>query len=466
MTSIRLRLFAILLAATGVVWLSAFVWIQQSTRAEVERVLDARLAEAGQMVSSLISDQRIDLASAASAVVAAPPSTLTQGYSHRLSCQIWSLDGQLVGQSSSAPVDKLTQTDSGFSTDIVDGEVWRVYSVVNEQLGVRVMVGDSQTVRDRLVRDVTTGLVVPAVLILPFLAALIWLSLRGGLLPLERLAKGLTRRKASDLAPMPVVGLPDEIRPVAQALNGLFDRVTAAREREQAFTAFAAHELKTPLAGINTHAQIALIAQDDATRRRALDRIQQGVAQTDRLVRQLLTMAQVDSTDIIDNVLIDVDATVRRVVEDLAGLASLHGVAVAVQFGTQAFLNSDDVLLSLALRNLLENAIVASPRDSVVEIRIDRTGTELRLCILDRGPGIADADRQRIMNRFVRGRDAAHGGSGLGLAIVKAAIEHLGGELSFWARDGGGEVFCITISDHSSRVPRSELEVSKAGLKD
>ncbi len=447
MTSIRLRLFAILLAATGVVWLSAFVWIQQSTRAEVERVLDARLAEAGQMVSSLISDQRIDLASAASAVVAAPPSALTQGYSHRLSCQIWSLDGHLVGQSSSAPADRLTQADSGFSTDIVDGEIWRVYSVVNEQLGVRVMVGDSQTVRDRLVRDVTTGLLVPAVLILPFLAALIWLSLRGGLMPLERLTKSLTRRNASDLAPMPVAGLPDEIRPVAQALNGLFDRVTAARDREQAFTAFAAHELKTPLAGINTHAQIALIAQDDATRRRALDRIQQGVAHTDRLVRQLLTMAQVDSTDIIETVPIDVEATVRSVVEDLAGLASTHGVTIEVQSVAQTFLNSDDVLLSLALRNILENAIVASPKDSVVNIRIDKAGTAVRIDTLDRGPGISAADRGRILDRFYRGRAAAHGGSGLGLAIVKAAVERLGGNLSFLPRSGGGEVFCITIPD-------------------
>lgn len=449
MTSIRLRLFAILLAATGTVWLSAFVWTQQSTRAEVEQVLDARLAEAGQMVSSLISDQRIDLASAASAVVAAPPSALAQGYSHRLSCQIWSLDGHLVGQSSSAPADRLTQADSGFSTDIVDGEVWRVYSVVNEQLGVRVMVGDSQTVRDRLVRDVTTGLLVPAVLILPFLAALIWLSLRGGLMPLERLTKSLTRRNASDLAPMPVAGLPDEIRPVAQALNGLFDRVTAARDREQAFTAFAAHELKTPLAGINTHAQIALIAQDDATRRRALDRIQQGIAHTDRLVRQLLTMAQVDSTDIIETVLIDVEAAARSVVEDLASLASTRGVTVEVQSVTQAFLNNDDVLLSLALRNILENAIVASPKGSVVTIRIDKAQTAVRICIQDRGPGINAAERVHILDRFYRGRDAAHGGSGLGLAIVKVAVERLGGNLSFLPRSGGGEIFCVTIPNHA-----------------
>ncbi|MFU8864683.1 MAG: histidine kinase dimerization/phospho-acceptor domain-containing protein [Rhodobacterales bacterium] len=184
------------------------------------------------------------------------------------------------------------------------------------------------------------------------------------------MARNLTRRKASDLAPMPIVGLPDEIRPVAQSLNGLFDRVTAARAGEQASTAFAAHELKTPLAVINTHAQTALIAQDNATRRRALDRIQQGVLQTDRLVRQLLTVAQMDSTDVTDSIMIDVNATVPRVVQDLAGLASLHGVSVEVQCATHVFFNCDDVLLSLALRNLLENAIVASPNPQRQRLRV------------------------------------------------------------------------------------------------
>ena len=102
MNSIRIRLFAVLLVATGIVWLSAFLWIQASTRAEIERVLDARLAEAAQMVSSLISDQRIDVARAAAMV--SDRLREAPDYSRKLSCQIWSLDGALVGRSGSAPV--------------------------------------------------------------------------------------------------------------------------------------------------------------------------------------------------------------------------------------------------------------------------------------------------------------------------------------------------------------------------
>ena len=125
MISMRARLFLILLVATGALWLSAILWIQYSTRAEVERVLDARLSEAGRMVSSLISDRRVDVAQAAAMV---QPKVLSaqEDYVHQLSCQIWALDGTLVGQSGSAPQKPLTEADDGFSQNIVDGVEWRV----------------------------------------------------------------------------------------------------------------------------------------------------------------------------------------------------------------------------------------------------------------------------------------------------------------------------------------------------
>lgn len=443
MTSIRTRLFVILLAATSLVWVSAFVWIQKSTRAEVERVLDARLAEAGQMVSSLISDQRIDLSTAAAAVTRAP--VIETSYSHRLSCQIWSLDGQLVGQSGGAPSEMLTEADSGFSIDIVDGEAWRVFTVINTELGLRVIVGDSQLVRDRLVRDVTKGLVIPAILVLPFLAGLIWISLRSGLQPLERLAASLKHRCAGNLEPLPVTGMPDEIQPVGLALNGLLDRVKAARDRETVFTAYAAHELKTPLAAINTHAQIALMAKDQATRDNALVWIRQGVARTDRLVRQLLALAQVDGAEIRAFEELDPARLARQVIDDLSALALVSDVTVTLTSAPGTGMSSDPTLLNLALRNLLENAILASPRGSCVQVQIDPDDRDVLIHILDAGTGIPACDRARITERFYRGAAAANGGSGLGLAIVETAIARLGGRLAFAPRPGGGEIFTVTI---------------------
>jgi two-component system sensor histidine kinase QseC len=123
---------------------------------------------------------------------------------------------------------------------------------------------------------VTKGLVLPALLMFPIMAGLILLSVQSGLAPLGRMATALSLRPADDLSPVAVTPLPREIRPVGDALNGLFSRVDAMRDREKAFTAFAAHELKTPLAGIKTQAQIIEMATDPVIRKQALQRIQAG----------------------------------------------------------------------------------------------------------------------------------------------------------------------------------------------
>ncbi len=156
MTSIRSRLFLILMITTGVVWMSAIAWIYLSTRAEVERVLDARLIEAARMVSSLITSQEIDPSRAAQI----PPVVSAQhtSYERQLSCQIWAFNGTLVGRSDAAPTTPLTESGDGFSETLVDGEIWRVYAVANADLGMRVLVGDNMRVRDRLVEDVIRGL--------------------------------------------------------------------------------------------------------------------------------------------------------------------------------------------------------------------------------------------------------------------------------------------------------------------
>lgn len=457
MISMRARLFLILLVATGALWLSAILWIQHSTRAEVERVLDARLSEAGRMVSSLISDHRVDVAQAAATVQPAPFSEEAD-YVHQLSCQIWSLDGTLVGQSGSAPHHPLTLSDSGFSQNMVDGVEWRVYSVINADLGVRVMIGDSMQVRDRLVNDVTAGLLLPAVLIFPLLAGLIWVGIGRGLLPLNQIAQTLAARPATDLSPLPDAPVPREIRPMTAALNGLFRRVSDARAHERDFTAFAAHELKTPLAGLKTQAQIAAMAPDDATRRTALARLENGVARTDRMVRQLLDMAMIDAeteTETQDQNAVPFANVIAEVVGDLTPLAQSRALNIVQDAGgSSPHLDENRFLLSAALRNLIENALLASSEGGDVCVTLRREGAFWVCAVLDRGPGIAATDRAQVTNRFFRGSAAQGQGSGLGLAIVTAAMARMGGTLRLAPRKGGGEVAELLLPDAAFCPPR------------
>ncbi|AXC49542.1 HAMP domain-containing protein [Paracoccus suum] len=443
MTSIRGRLFVILLLATGAIWLSAVAWIQHSTRSEVGHVLDRRLQESAQMVASLIQRNGGIAGPDAARLVDEVPALSQTGrhdVARQLICQVWGFDGQLKSESAGAPSGQLS-AQAGFSENTIDGEVWRVYTHVDEDLGVRVMVGDALSVRERLVRGVAIGLLAPAILILPLLAGMIWLAVRHGLEPLDRLAHALSRRPATDLSPLTQTRGPAELRPMTEALNGLFRRVEGLRERERSFTAFAAHELKTPLAGLKTQAQIAALAPDAATRERALTQITLAVDRTDRMVRQLLDMTAAENTiDSAQAPAQDGASVLADVAGQLAGLAKSRGVELRLKTGQAKWRTTQAALLAPALRNLLENAILASPRGAVVQARLVQDGDAVRFSVLDRGTGIAEADRPHVTERFYRGAaSASGGGSGLGLSIVAAAVQAMGGELRLSPRQGGGE---------------------------
>lgn len=437
MTSIRTRLFLILLITTGIVWLSAIAWIYLSTRSEVERVLDARLTEAARMVSSLIASQEIDPEKAAA--IPSEIATMHTPYDRQLSCQIWALDGTLVGRSDAAPGQPLTENRSGFSETLVDGETWRVYAVVNEALGMRVLVGDNMRVRDRLVTDVIRGLALPALLILPVLAGLIWLSVRKGLAPLSTMAEMLGTRAASDLSALPDDHSPSEIKPVIRSLNGLFARVTAAREHERDFTAFAAHELRTPIAGLKTQAQIALGSDNEDIRKNALRQIVVGVDRTARLVRQLtdLTTAESGQTGSQDG-----KVNLGEILTTLAADIKQHyPTAAAIDISPQLFavtIAMDASLFMLCARNLLENAVLHSQPDQSVQCGLRTVHDVVSVLIDDSGPGIPDEELAKVCDRFFRGRNKTAMGSGLGLAIADLAAERLGGDISLQNRIEGG----------------------------
>lgn len=438
MTSLRSRLFVILVATTGLIWLVAAAWIYLGTKAQLERVLDARLQEAARMVSSLVRDGNGSADAAISATPQVAPGG-SAGYERQLSCQIWSLGGQLVAASTSAPSERLANHEAGFSNSIVNGEPWRVYAIEDTEKGVRVLVGDRLGLRDRLVQDLVFGLVAPTLLMLPLFAGLIWLSVGRGLAPLRQVAVDLQARPADDLRPVDAEPV-DEIRPVTTALNGLFGRLDAARKHEREFVAFAAHELRTPLAGIRTQAQIARAAGTDDMRHSALDKVLQGVDRTARLISQLLALARLDAGDArrsaervsIGHLLREIDQGCTRADLD-----------IQIEPGLDRFtVECDPDLLRVALRNLHENACGHSPPGGRVVWR--RLG-DTTVAVEDEGPGIPPEEIALVTQRFYRGRATQTTGSGLGLAIVERALSQLGGKLGLTTSSSGAGLRAVVM---------------------
>lgn len=440
MTSLRGRLFALLLGATGIVWLCAVAWIGFGSRSELEHVLDTRLQEAARMVHSMVASGNVN---------ASPPLPALEdtAYERQLSCQIWSLDGRLVARSSGAPDQNLAEDREGYADRNVGGEIWRVYTIIDHQKGVRVAVGDRIGLRDRLVRDILAGLIGPAVLIAPLLGLLIWLALARGLAPLKSVADEIAGRDGEDMRPISPGDPPEEIRPLTAALNALFSKVEAARHHERAITAFAAHELRTPLAGLKTQAQVALATPDGPVRERALRQIVASVDRTSRLVRQLLALAALEAQpDTASIGTIDVGAVLREIV---GSILKPEAMTVTIADGIDGMtVNGDADHLKLVLRNLHENAVEHMPDGG--RIRWDALPGGRGLAITDEGPGISEDDLPRITERFFRGTNRSANGTGLGLTIAALATRRLSASLRFRNRpDASG----LTVELRWNRLP-------------
>jgi len=313
---------------------------------------------------------------------------------------------------------------TGFSERMIDGEKWRVYTAVNQRLGLRISVGDSIAVREGLVQAVIRSVLMPAAVMLPVLALLIWFATARGLAPLDQLAAGLRARGAGDLSPLPDGPTPQEIRPVRQALDALLARVRTHREHQRDFIAFAAHELKTPLAGLKMQAQIALRAEDEETRRHALEVMERSVTRTDRAVRQLLELARVGQTEAGGPPARTGDVA-RSVVTELAFFAEARQVARPLVPGPEGE-GADGRVLAGGLRKLVENAIQATPAGGTVALHTTPDTIDIR----DGGTGIPDSLRARLFQKFAKGPNP-NDGTGLGLAIVRQALDQIGADVEF-----------------------------------
>ncbi len=422
MTSIRLRLFAILAVVTALVWGAAVVWVEVHTRHEVQRVLDRRLMESARMVSSLMRTG--EMTPVANPALPGP----VPAYEQQLSCQIWTMNGELIARSQNAPAESLAPDEDGFSERVIQGERWRVYTVNAPEGGYRVMVGDSLTIREHLVSSVVAGLLGPAALGLAALGVLIWWSVGAGLRPVRQMTRILTERDADDLSPIGVAPGGSDLQPFVQSLDALMARVRAARLRETEFTAAAAHELRTPLAGLRIQAQIAAATADEQTRRHALEQIQVSVDRTARLVAGLLALAREDVTAIDDR---------EKRWTGLAAPFQAQGPEPrleAAQGGIEVFAEPDR--FNLVAANLMANAQQFAR--SRIRVSVEGEGPSAVIAIDDDGPGVAAADLERLGQRFFRPAGSPGGGSGLGLSIVASAMKAHGGEVRFVPSRLGG----------------------------
>jgi len=300
------------------------------------------------------------------------------------------------------------------------GEKVRVVSVQAPcgRSACNVLVGETMVKREHLARDLLLQSLFPDFLIALATLVIVWFGVKRGLQPLSRLSDEIKARSAGDLRPIDAAGAPEETRPLVGALNGLLDEVSAASRKQQRFLADAAHQLRTPLAGLQAHTELALAQPMPQACRAQLEQVHRATIRTARLANQLLALARAEpgarsvtsSVDLKGIAGGEADAWVRQ---------SL-GRDIDLGFELEpAPVEGDAFLLREALSNLVHNALEYSNRGGRVTVRTGRVNGHAFLEVEDDGPGIAQEERARVLERFYRVPGTPGTGSGLGLAIVR-----------------------------------------------
>ncbi|MBK6803391.1 MAG: sensor histidine kinase N-terminal domain-containing protein [Betaproteobacteria bacterium] len=427
--SLSRRLLLLSLAAVAVVWVASSIFAVVRVRHEAGELLDAHLVQAAAMLHARVGDDVDE-----SELEHAPE---LHRYARGLAFQVWDEGRKLRLHSANAPDTRLSPQERGFSDVESGGRAWRVYSSLDRKGRVLVQVAEERRARDRIAGSVAGALLLPMIVGLPVLGLLIWLALRSGLKPLVALGRDVAVRDPDNLQPLEAADAPREVGPLVASLNGLFGRLRQSIDHERRFNADAAHELRTPLAGVRAQAEVALGASADAERTHALRQVIAGCDRAARLVDQMLTLARLDpKRTLAGGARFDLAAVARDAIAEIAPAGHARGVDVALD-ASPAQIVGDPALVAILLRNLLDNAIRHGPAGTTVEVGVQAVAGGAELVVTDQGPGVPPEERDRLGERFHRVLGTGETGSGLGLSIVRRIAELHHAEVAFGAAPSG-----------------------------
>jgi len=309
-----------------------------------------------------------------------------------------------------------------------NGEEWRTYTLQNG--GLTIQVSNLVARRQVLFREIAPWLLLPLTLMVAILGGIIWLAVGRALRPLMQVRAGIIEQNVSTLRALETSGLPQEILPLGTALNDLLSKLDHAFAMERAFIANAAHELRSPLTAVRLQAQLARSATDTAPREQALRQLTAGVDRASHLVEQLLQMARLEpDARPLDFAEIRLDQLAKQIVGEFSAQAESKDIDLGVGVCSPVSVRGHRESLRALISNLVDNALRYTPAGGRVDVDVDCVGGQAVLCVSDTGPGIPEALRDRIFDRFFRIADADIQGSGLGLSIVKQVAQLHGGEV-------------------------------------
>ncbi|HET7864831.1 MAG TPA: sensor histidine kinase N-terminal domain-containing protein [Burkholderiaceae bacterium] len=366
--------------------------------------------------------------------------------------------GELVSGDAELPpppaADAIGPDEMRFRDDQVRGESVRVayrwFAQGPQSPGVLVQVAETLSKRAQLATEIVKAVVLPEFVILPLAVLLVWFALARGLAPLNALQQRIRARASDDLSAIDEREAPEEVAPLVDAINDLLARQHSAMQTQKRFLADAAHQLKTPLAGLRTQAELAQREidrgeRDPAAIKTSLQQMARATQGAARMVNQLLSMARTDARSLAARrEPVALDELAKEVVRDFVPRAMDKHIDLGYEgapAGTPARVLGHATLLRELIVNLVDNALHYTPSGGTVTLRVlgDPFGQVVVLQVEDSGPGIPAHERELVFQPFYRSLGNAVEGSGLGLAIVAEV-----------ARQHGATVMLEDAREHAS----------------
>lgn len=334
----------------------------------------------------------------------------------------------------------------GLQTVKAGNETYRVL-VRTLSNGQRLAVAQETAIRDEIAGDSALRTLMPFLILVPILLLVVANLVRKIFKPVADLSIEIDHRSEQDLHPITPESLPAEIRPFVGAINRLLMRVEQSMDTQRRFVADAAHELRSPLTALSLQAERLANTEMSLSAHERLSTLRHGIARGQTLLDQLLTLARVQTPSITPNTTVSVQQVYRRVLEDLMPLAEVRKIDIGVVSDVDAHVFANEVDLITLVKNLVDNAIRYAPVGGRIDLSVASGNGVAALVVEDNGPGIPEAEQERVFDPFYRVLGSDEIGSGLGLSIVQSISARVGAKVNLeFANDQEKRGLRVTVT--------------------
>jgi len=435
--SLRHRLLLLVAVATLIAWLTGGAATYFISHRQSDTLSDQRMQSVGQTLLTLADHEIDEIRLAGGGVIHVDEDPVL---AHRYQYQVWLPSPQQLlltnGDPHAAPIAPFDQI--GFVTRDFEGAPARTVVAWSEDRTKVMQIAEPLALREALPNTAFASLFGLFLVSLAALLLIFGWMLRRATRALQESAGQLTQRSPNDLRPIAVQSPPREVQPLVNEINALFRRFASALENERRFTSAAAHELRTPLAAVKVHAQVALLTRAAAERKKSLQALMLSIDRASHMVDQLLTLSRLDGMLALRTgaLPLRLDVIAGHVIDEVRPLLDRRAQKIEADLAACEIDGMEFGVASL-LRNLIDNAMRYGPPEREIRVTVRPENGHGLAIVEDAGPGIPPEERERVFDRFYRLYGDSEG-CGIGLSIVRTVAEVHHAHIDLDSSDLGG----------------------------